>query len=174
MSLWMVSLCLAWWTGSGVAPAQAPKQGPPQLIRLYVFTNIPPKADKEKEKETEESDLKERVQATQDITNWLKDKKKKTISVVDTKDAADVVVEVMAVQHAPGMTLAERTAGYLHGPRYDTWTVRARVTAGTFSNELAKQGQFPALAAEMVADDVEKWTKDNREALVAARPKRDD
>jgi hypothetical protein len=172
MNLWMVSLCLAWWTGSGVTAAQARKQAPPPVIRLYVFTTVPPKSDKEKE--SEESDLKERIQAVQDITNWLKDKRKKTISIVDTKDAADVVVEVMAVQHAPGMTLAERTAGYLHGPRYDTWTVRAKVSAGTFTTEVGKQGQFPALAAEMVADDVEKWAKDNRDNLVAARPKRDD
>jgi hypothetical protein len=69
------------------------------------------------------------------------------------------------------MTLAERTSGNMHGPRHDAWTLRVKVTSGTFTNELAHQGQFPVLAAEGVADDVENWTRINRDVLLAARPK---
>jgi hypothetical protein len=68
------------------------------------------------------------------------------------------------------MTLTERTAGYIAGPRYDLWTVRVRITAGTFVNELSKQGQFPLLAATGVAEGVETWARDNRASLLAARP----
>jgi hypothetical protein len=171
MNTWMVSLFLASWAGAGLSTAGTPQQAPPQLIRLYVFTAGPPPSARAGESEA--TDLKERIDATQDISAWLKNKRKKTISVVDKKDSADAIVEVVAVQHAPGMTLTERTAGYLHGPRFDTWTVRARVTAGTFTNDVTHQGQFPALAAELVADDIEKWTRDNSDRLIAARPKRD-
>jgi hypothetical protein len=155
-------------SGGSAAP-EAQKTPPPQAIRLYLFTApAPPKA---KEADTEESDLKERVQATKDITTWLVDKKRKTVSVVDKRELADAIVEITAVQHAPGMTLSERTAGYMHGPQYETWTVRATVTAGAFTNELSRRSQFPSLAAEMVADDIEKWTSKNRDKLIAARPK---
>lgn len=76
------------------------------------------------------------------------------------------------MQLAPGMTLAERTAGYLHGPRYDVWSVRGKVTAGAFTNEVAHQAQFPALAAEELADDLEVWTQTNRGRLMENRKRR--
>ncbi len=165
----MVGLLLAWLTGNGGGVTQAKQPAQPETIRLYIFTIVPP-PDTEAT-EAQKVDLKERIQAVADIQKWYTEKRKKTISVVEGKTLADVVVEVAAVQVAPGMTLAERTSGYLHGPRYDAWTVRAKITAGTFTNEVAHQGQFPSLAAEGVADDIEKWTQTNRKQLVDARPK---
>ncbi len=164
----MVGLLLAGLPGGGGA-AQAKPAAPPDAIRLYIFTIVPPPDTKPTE--AQKADLKERIQAVADIQKWYRDKRKQTISVVDGKDLADVVVEITAVQVAPGMSLAERTSGYLHGPRYDAWTVRAKVTAGTFMHEASHQGQFPSIAAEGVADDIGKWTQTNRKLLLEARPK---
>lgn len=163
-----VSLAVALGTGIwGVSP-EAQKAPPPETVRLYVFAApITPKAEKDK---TTETSWKDRVAAAKEIVNWLNDRKKKTITVVDVKEAADATVEIVAVTHAPGMSLTERTAGYIHGPRYDLWTVRVKITAGAFTNEMAKQGQFPSLAATGAAEGVEKWARENRESLLANRP----
>jgi len=163
-----VSLCVALGAGIWVASLEAQKEKEAETIRLYVFTAPPaPKAEKG---ENADASVKDRVDATREIVSWLKDKKKKTITVVDSKGAADATVEIVAVTHAPGMSLTERTAGYIHGPRYDTWTVRVKIAAGAFTNEIAKQGQFPSLAATGVAEGVEKWARENRESLLASRP----
>jgi hypothetical protein len=164
----MVNLLLTWALGVTGA-GQTGKTPSPPTVRLYIFTA--PALPTSTEAETEESDLKERLQAVQDMANWLQDKRKKTITVVAGRDQADAVVEVTAVQHEAGMSLTQRTAGYLHGPRYDTWTVRVKVMAGTFTNDVTRQGQFPVLAAEAAADDVERWARRNLDLLIAARPK---
>jgi len=168
MRLLTVSLVIMWILGA-TGPAHAGQAPPPETVRLYIFTAPAPPATSQAQKE--ETDLKERLQAVQDMSKWLRDKRKQTVTIVDRREAADAVVEVVAVQHAPGMSLAERTAGYLHGPRYDMWTVRVKVTAGTFSNEVARQGQFPLLAAEGAADNVDHWARTNRNQLIAARPR---
>jgi len=163
-----VSLCIALGAGAWVVSLEAQKEKEPETIRLYVFTALPaPKAEKSEEADVS---LKDRQQATREIINWLKDKKKKTITVVDSKGASDATVEIVAVTHAPGMSLTERTAGYIHGPRYDLWTVRVTISAGAFTNEIAKQGQFPSLAATGAAEGVERWARENRESLLANRP----
>jgi len=164
----VMGLCVALGAGIWSVPLQAQKAAPPETIRLYVFTApAPPKAEKD---EAAETSLKDRVAATKEIVNWLTDRKKKIVTVVAAKELADATVEIAAVTRSPGMTLTERTAGYISGPRYDLWTVRVRITAGTFTNELSKQGQFPSLAATGVAEGVEQWARDNRDSLLAARP----
>ncbi len=76
MSMLLVSLFLAAWAGIGQSDPAPAKRAQPQPINLYVFTVTAVPAGRAAE--SDESDLKERIEATRDITTWLKEKRKKS------------------------------------------------------------------------------------------------
>ncbi len=113
---------------------------------------------------------KARTQAVKDITAQLQ-KKKKTIGVVESPADADVIVDVIVSEEAEGA--AETKPNYLGGgvttKNKKEWVVTAKLSLGDYSTELKKQAVFPVLAAAGVADQAEKWVKENLQSILAKR-----
>lgn len=154
-----------------IAAAPQPAQGPdPSLIRVYVHTEDGGDAD----------ELGARQQSVKDLVAAITSKKKKTLAVVETRDAADVVVEVLTrgletprvvigLAPRPGQpgamgTGMVRTAvlqvGVTIGP--DDLTVRNKNKPNTTPN--GWKG-----AAENIVDQVDKSIAERRAAILARR-----
>jgi hypothetical protein len=151
--------------------AQTPAPTPdPKLIRIFVQTEVGGAA----------SDLAGKRQSVKDLVSALSGKsKKKTLAVVESAAEADAVVEVtersvvtpkfvMGLQPRPGesMTLA---------PPARQVTLRVTVTSGRDALGFASKNkpiESPTgwkMAADDVADQIEKWAAANRDEILKRR-----
>jgi len=113
----------------------------------------------------------QRVEAVANLKTEIE--KKKGLTVTETKDVADLVVEVVdAGKLATGATRTKGLSTGLDGAVFGTTTrqetkpqVHAVLRAGTYQLEFQGSASNMKRAAGAVADGVEKWVKQNRAKL---------
>ena len=131
------------------------------IVRVYVST--PSAAGEFVDKAS-----KMRAETVATLVDRLKSKKKK-IAVIDSLEAADVAVELTSVEIVDG---AIRTTPDIYGVKSEAQKVYrgvATLRVGDYTTEFTQQRMFTALVAAFLADDVEKWVKDNRDQIMARR-----
>lgn len=133
-------------------------------IRVYVSTAQPAGG-------FVDQDSKHRETTKKELASELKGKKK-TIEVVDTAERADILIEVKSAGYADGAieTRANVLGGGVSSSPKKEYRAVVSLTVGEYSTDMTVQrGAFSTLAASRLADDIEKWIKDNRERVLAAR-----
>lgn len=133
-------------------------------VRVCIFTqqNVQGFADRDSER---------RAEAVRHASEWIRKKDKRTVSLVDSKDAADVLVEVVSV---PNDDSATKTVSWWAGISTTKRTrgdvqVLARLSVGDYSTEIFTQDKKLRIAAQLVGQEVGKWVKANRAKLQTKR-----
>ncbi|HXI99495.1 MAG TPA: hypothetical protein VNG73_11180, partial [Gemmatimonadaceae bacterium] len=118
-------------------------------VKVYVFT-APPAGGFVDEAS------KHRTETTKEIVSRLQSKKK-TITVVTSKDAADVTLEVLSVELADGalQTRANAIGGGARTSAQKEYRVVTKLAVGDYLTPITHQAMFTNLAAGKIADDVD-------------------
>ena len=132
-------------------------------IRVYVFTAPP-------EGRVVDEETKQRVKATSILATHLGNRKK-TITVVDSKKEADVVVQVIisrpvAGDHQLGPDLL---SGRMTITKTTEFLTLVKVSVGDVTRMISRQSVTDAVSTRLVADDLEKWIRENRERVLKSR-----
>lgn len=93
--------------------------------------------------------------------------KKKQLTLVDSPEAAQIVVELLSVEIVDGALHSTRA---IFGGGVDTKPVKefeakAVLKVGDYTSDLVRRGPFTATVASRLAKDVGTWIKDNRAQL---------
>jgi len=160
---------------SGQAPApQTPEPTPdPKLVRVFVQTEM----------EGEAGDLAGKRQSVEDLTSALGSKsRKKTLVLVSSAKDADVVIEVtersvVTPKFVMGLGPRPGESGLLQGPTR-TPLLRVELVSGgetlgfTNKNKPIESPKGWELAADDVADQIEKWAKAHGQEILKRRGSR--
>jgi len=135
--------------------AQAP-------ITVYVFTSAPASGFVDEAS-------KHRADATKELTDKLR--KKKSITVVEMREGADVVVEVKSAAIAAGAlhSRVNPLGGGIKTSAQKEYHIETSLSVGDYSTPITAQATFTSIATGKIADDVEKWVKENRDRVLAVR-----
>lgn len=129
----------------GAAPQKSSKDTP--VARMYVFTASSPGGDTEEDKGRQEAvrDLRDALHGRHHIT------------VVDTREAADVVVEVLDREERD---LGEGGFGGKSFTKFRETIIRVRVTSGERVSDLKGVGKATwKSAAKDAAERLQKWVE---------------
>jgi hypothetical protein len=150
----LVAVCLLATAGCSLhrGGAAVPPQPEASKIRVFVFTQPRPTPNPD-------GDQIRREQTTALVTEYLGDKK--SLTLVDTRERADVIVEVLSA--------ASALKPQLPAP-FDPNAVPVNVTAAGQTARLTQSQRGLDRAAYEVAQDIERWIKANKAKIVAARP----
>lgn len=157
---------------AGASPNPAPRSSPlpqpnPSLVRVFVQTDDTGEAH----------DLSERRESVRDLASALA-RRKKSITVVDDEDKADVVLAILDRSvTVPKGVIGVGPPGQRPGLAWPTRVVvlRAKLTFGgdsvTFSNKNkpAENSLGWKSAADDIGDQVDKWIRDRRAEILRAR-----
>ena len=136
--------------------------------RISVYVHTPQAAGRSVDQTT-----KRRIEAANRLRDYLH--KKKTIAIVDSKEAADVVVQLVFAGPAPGDTfqIKPNISGQgVTGEHATEFKALARLTFNDDSFPIDRQSVSQNLAVRLVADDVEKWVRNNRDRVLESRKQR--
>jgi hypothetical protein len=154
--------------------AQKQKQQPQELIRVFVFA-----ADQTGFSDPGQS-LKNLKDSVGDLKHAFRSESKKEIVVVEDREAADIVVEVIARGYEDAGSTTTLTRGTLAGlssttSKNSVLAVRVTLTAGDYSTTLdgTSDAGYPIWlnAAISAVKQIKSWVQDNRDKLLARRTK---
>ena len=132
-----------------VALTLAPQVSAP--IPIHVFTQVDPSKDTD-------PGQRQRLQSVADLRKGLG--KKKSFKVVDAREAAALVLEVL--ENSRNDTTGPQTTG----PRQEGWpVVHVAIRFGDYSSEIKGSGKRWTWAADAITDTVDQWVKENRAQL---------
>jgi ribosome-associated translation inhibitor RaiA len=136
-------------------------QGAP--VRAYIFTEptVGGFTDRASERRSE---------TVAHAIERLQKKHKKRIIVVDSAESADVVIEILAVPEAEGTTsnMPNLFMGSTSRKKVEV-QVQASLSVGDYSVPITTQDPKLNVAARLVADELDRWVKKNRERLIRRR-----
>ena len=137
-------------------------------VKVFLFTKPSPGSASVDEQ------FKARQDALRDVSKALGDAKyRNAVAVVQSRDAADVIVELLSRGETTRSSAANSTrssgGGTASASRSASETkrhLRFVMTAGGSAEELTTEGQQPwSDMAEQAASDIAKWTADNQGRL---------
>ncbi len=145
-----------------ITPILAVAQEP---LRVYVFTAQPKGG-------VVDEDTKQRVKATSILATHLGNRKK-TITIVDSKKEADVVVQVITNRAVTGdqQLGPDLLSGRMTITKTTEFITIVKVSFGHVTRTISRQSVTDAVSTRLVADDVEKWIKENNERVLESRKK---
>ena len=146
-----------------VTPILALAQEP---IRVYVFTAQP-------KGRVVDEETKQRVKATSILATHLGNREK-TITVVQSKKEADVVVQVIISRPVAGdhQLAPDLLSGRMTITKTTEFLTAVKVSVGDVTRVISRQSVTDAVSTRLVADDVEKWIRENRERVLKSRKDR--
>jgi hypothetical protein len=109
-----------------------------------------------------------------DLISELK-RKDKTLVVVDRPDAADMRLELTESAIVTSDQLSSRRSamtGNVTTSNVKQWRSVAVLIVDEYKTEFEASNNFQTMTASKIASDVEKWAKENRERVLAARKQR--
>jgi hypothetical protein len=143
-----------------------------QPVKVFLFTRPSPGSA------SVDEEFKARQDAVRDVSRDLEAAKyRKLITVVQSRDAADLVVELVSRGETTRSSSSSSTrsvggGGTASASRSASETkrhLRFAMTAGGVAEELTTEGQQPWIEmAERAAGDLAKWTADNQGRLRTA------
>jgi hypothetical protein len=160
----LTSVLLALGQGGGLTSPQAPPPNP-SLVRVFVHT----------EDAGESSELSARRDSVKDLTAALANKKK-SVAIVESEDAADVVVEIVSRGTVvPKVVIGLTPRGQPPGANVRVAVLQVRMEWLTEKVQLSNKnkpndnpGGWKSAAGD-VADQIDKWINERRAAILRAR-----
>ena len=133
---------------------------PPAPVSIYVFTKTDPSG-------FTDVNQRQRSDTVVDLRRSLGERK--AFSVVDSRDAADVVVEVL---ERGKKDTGNQTYGFGMIRKETKRAVHVDLRVGDYSLEMESRGGKWSQMATSITKAIEKWVKENRALLDQRRPGR--